>query len=124
MRVPVILALALTTWLASFPAVAETLKLKLTEIAVVPDASSGKPVLNIRLAEDTAAAMGAFTAARIGEQIDVRVGAEVLTSPIVRDAILGGALQISGDFTQAEAEALATLLRSGAASIEVDGKDK
>ncbi len=124
MRAPMMFALAMTAWFASFPAVAETLKLKLTEIAVVADASSGRPVLNIRLAEDTAAAMGAFTAARIGEQIDLRVGTEVLTSPIVRDAILGGALQISGNFTQAEAEALAALLRSGAASIEVDGKDK
>jgi SecD/SecF fusion protein len=37
----------------------------------------------------------------------------VLSAPVIREPILGGAGQISGNFTAAEAQQLAVKLRSG-----------
>jgi preprotein translocase subunit SecD len=60
------------------------------------DEWSGLPVLLIRLDDRLADALATLTAERIGQRLPIRVNGRTLTDPMVRDAIPGGSLQISG----------------------------
>ena len=54
-----------------------------------------------------------ITEQSIGTQIAIVMDGSVYSYPNVKDKISGGSSQISGDFTQAEADDLATVLKSG-----------
>ena len=54
-----------------------------------------------------------LTAKNIGRQIAIVLDGEVLTAPVVQEAITGGRAQISGSRSIEDAERLAILLRSG-----------
>ncbi len=68
---------------------------------------TGQIVLMVRLTEEGSALFGAATRANIGRRIAVVVDGVVLTAPMVREPILGGSLQIEGNFTLESAKALA-----------------
>ena len=50
----------------------------------------------------------------------VRIDGEEIMRPIIREPILKGTVQISGNMTMADAKALAARLTSGDARIEVE----
>jgi len=54
------------------------------------------------------------TTSGIGKRLAIVLDGKIISAPIVRDAIIGGAGQISGGFTFQSATDLALLLRSGA----------
>jgi hypothetical protein len=53
-----------------------------------------------------------FTAASVGKQVAVVLDGKVVSAPTIQEAITGGATQISGNFTQADATDLAARLTS------------
>ena len=57
---------------------------------------------------------GKATSAGIGKQLAIVLDGKIVSAPIIRDAIVSGTGQISGDFTFQSATDLALLLRSGA----------
>ena len=57
---------------------------------------------------------GKATSKGIGKRLAIVLDNQILSAPIIREAIVGGAGQISGDFTFQSATDLALLLRSGA----------
>ncbi len=57
---------------------------------------------------------GLFTTRNVGKSIAIILDDKIISAPIIREPILGGAGQISGDFTFQSATDLALLLRSGA----------
>ena len=72
------------------------------------EAYHGGAVLNFRLTADCAKTFGEFTERNIGKRMAVIINGEMLTSPSIRTAILGGSGYIEGGFkTLAEAEAIA-----------------
>lgn len=61
-----------------------------------------------------------LTARNIGRQIAIVLDGDVLTAPVVQEAITGGRAQISGSRTMEEAERLAILLRSGSLPVKIE----
>lgn len=62
--------------------------------------SGNQWVLNLELTDEDGDTFGDWTADHIGEQAAVVIDGEVLVAPTIQDAIPGGDIQISGDYTQ------------------------
>ncbi|MCL2699080.1 MAG: protein translocase subunit SecD, partial [Defluviitaleaceae bacterium] len=60
------------------------------------------------------------TAENIGRIIYILLDDEILSAPVVNDRITGGNAIITGSFTTAEAEELASLIRSGSLPFRLD----
>mgnify|MGYP001260589752 CR=1 FL=1 len=86
---------------------------------------SGKTVLTGKDLKDEFSDEGGkkfadLTARNIGKPIAIVLDGEVLTNPVVQEAITGGRAQISGSRTMEEAEHLAILLRSGSLPVKIE----
>ena len=77
------------------------------------DQGMREPIINFRFNTAGARKFASFTRSNVGRQIAIIVGGRVVSAPIIREPILGGQGQISGNFTPAEAEQLADRIRSG-----------
>lgn len=106
------------------PAFAETLKLSIHELKSAVDSATGQPILDIRLTNESKQAFADFTAARVGEQVQIRVGSRVLMDPVIREPIAGGRLIISGEFTTSSVKEVAAEIEAADKSLEIDGSDK
>ena len=63
-------------------------------------------VVHLQLGAEDAAEFAGWTAANVGERLAVVVDGAVVTAPVIQDAIIGGAVQITGDFTRDDATAI------------------
>ena len=63
---------------------------------------------------------GNVTARNVGKKIAIVLDGEMLTNPVVQEAITGGHAQITGSRNMEEAEHLAILLRSGSLPIKLE----
>jgi len=78
---------------------------------------NGKPVVGLDFSEEGGKKFALLTSQNIGKQISILLDGEVLTSPVVNEAITGGKAQISGSRSVEEAEHLSILLRSGSLPV-------
>ena len=78
------------------------------------DHHDGQPVINFRFNQAGARKFGAFTKENVGRPFAIVLDDKVLSAPVIREAILGGSGQISGNFTVDSTNRLAVQLRSGA----------
>lgn len=69
--------------------------------------ADGMPAILVTFAPKAAQRVAALTAANIGKPLVIEVDGHVLTAPLVREAITGGAIEISGVGSVGEATALA-----------------
>ena len=76
-------------------------------------------VVSLTLTDDGATKFGVATAANIGKQIAIVYDGEVISAPTVNEAIGNGQAQISGSFTYEEADQLASTIRIGTLSLEL-----
>ncbi|MBP8617390.1 protein translocase subunit SecD [Veillonella sp.] len=83
-------------------------------------AQSKKPEVAITLSDEGAKKFADLTAANIGKQIAITLDGQVLTAPVVQQAITGGQAVITGSNSLEEAKELAILLRSGALPVKVN----
>lgn len=72
------------------------------------------PVVNIQFDSVGARRFADTTAANVGQRFAMVLDGQVLSAPVIREAIPGGSAQISGNFTVATANDLAVLLEGGA----------
>ena len=85
----------------------------------------GSPAVSINLDGSGGTIFGELTAANIGKRMAMVLidqgKSEVVTAPVIRSAITGGRVQISGSMTTAEANDTSLLLRAGslAAPMEI-----
>jgi len=77
-------------------------------------------VVGLEFSEEGGKKFGELTARNIGKQIAIELDGEVLTAPVVQEAITGGRAQISGSRTVEDAEHLAILLRSGSLPVKIE----
>ncbi len=77
-------------------------------------------VVNLEFSDEGAKKFADATLANVGRQIAILLDGEVLTDPVVREPILGGRAEISGQRDLEEAQRLAVLLRSGALPVKVN----
>ena len=81
---------------------------------------NGQCVVNLEFSDEGAQKFADATLENVGRQIAILLDGEVLTNPVVREPILGGRAEISGQRDLEEAQHLAVLLRSGALPVKVN----
>ncbi|MDO5611839.1 MAG: protein translocase subunit SecD [Paracoccus sp. (in: a-proteobacteria)] len=75
---------------------------------------NGAPSVDFRFNPQGARAFGSYTAANVGQPFAIVLDGQVISAPVIRQAITGGSGQISGSMNYDEANRLAVLLRAGA----------
>lgn len=78
-----------------------------------------QPLVALEFSDEGGKKFGALTAENIGRHIGIYLDGELLTNPVVNEAITGGSAVITGQRTLEEAKDLAILLRSGALPVKV-----
>jgi len=78
------------------------------------DSQTGEPVVSFRFNTRGAKKFGAATAANVNRPFAIVLDGKVISAPVIREPILGGSGQISGNFTVQGANDLSLLLRAGA----------
>ncbi len=78
------------------------------------DSRNGEPVVTFRFDAAGAKRFGKVTQENVGLPFAIVLDGKVISAPVIREPILGGTGQISGNFSVQEANDLAVLLRSGA----------
>jgi preprotein translocase subunit SecD len=83
------------------------------------DQQTGQPSVTFRFNPSGARAFGEYTAANVGAPFAIVLDEEVISAPVIRQAITGGSGQITGNFSVEESTELAVLLRAGALPAEM-----
>ena len=73
-----------------------------------------QPVVSLRFDSTGSRKFGDLTSKNVGKRFAIVLDGEVISAPVIREAITGGNGQISGNFTFETASDLAVLLRAGA----------
>ncbi len=81
----------------------------------------GNPVVSISFDSRGTRKFGEMTKNNVGRRMAIVLDGAVYSAPVLREPILGGSAQISGNFSVTEANDLSTVLRAGAlpAPIEI-----
>jgi preprotein translocase subunit SecD len=77
------------------------------------DQYTRQPIVTFRFSAAGAETFAAFTRNNVGRPFAVVIDDRVITAPVIREPILGGTGQISGNFTAASAARVAARIRSG-----------
>ncbi|MDY6861047.1 MAG: protein translocase subunit SecD, partial [Pseudomonadota bacterium] len=80
---------------------------------------NGLPVVTFRFNPAGARKFGDYTVENVGSPFAIVLDNEVVSAPVIREAIRSGSGQISGNFTVEESTQLAVLLRAGALPAEL-----
>lgn len=75
---------------------------------------NGQPAVDFRFNPAGAKRFGAFTAANVGQPFAIVLDNQVISAPVIREAIPTGSGQISGSMDVGQSTQLAVLLRAGA----------
>jgi preprotein translocase subunit SecD len=78
------------------------------------DSNTNEPVVNFRFNQRGAKIFGKVSTENVGKPFAMVLDGKVISAPVIREPILGGTGQISGNFSVKDANNLAILLRSGA----------
>ena len=78
-----------------------------------------KYIVELTLTDDGAKKFAEATQANLGKQIAIVYDGDVISAPTVQSAITDGRCQITGDFTYEEADQLASTIRIGSLSLEL-----
>ena len=81
---------------------------------------TGQNVVNLEFSDEGAQKFADLTMKNVGRTIAILLDGEVLTAPNVREPILGGRAEITGQKTLEEEQNLAVVLRSGALPVKVE----
>ncbi len=80
---------------------------------------NGQPSVNFRFNPTGARKFGQYTSDNVGSPFAIVLDEEVISAPVIREAITGGSGQITGNFSVEESTKLAILLRAGALPAEM-----
>ena len=84
------------------------------------DMGNTEYTVELDLTEEGTEKFAEATQANVGNQIAIVYDGETISSPVVNEAITGGQAYITGDFTYEEAENLASTIRIGGLSLELE----
>ena len=79
-----------------------------------------RPVVSLKFNKEGARLFDEATAANVGKQISIVLDGIVVSAPVVQERISGGEAQISGRFSESEAQRLSIMLRAGALPVKVE----
>jgi preprotein translocase subunit SecD len=80
-------------------------------------------VVSLDFKGDGGAKWGKFTTANTQQQVAVVLDSQVVSAPNINEPILGGNTQISGTFTQKEADQLANVLKYGSLPLSFEASE-
>ncbi|GLK63337.1 protein translocase subunit SecD [Paracoccus kondratievae] len=80
---------------------------------------NGQPSVDFRFGPSGAKRFGAYTSANIGQPFAIVLDDQVISAPVIRQAITTGSGQISGSMNVEDSTRLAVLLRAGALPAEM-----
>jgi preprotein translocase subunit SecD len=83
-------------------------------------AQNNQAVVSMEFTSEGGKKFADITARNVGKQISIALDGEILTSPVVQEAITGGHAQITGSRNMEDAEHLAILLRSGSLPVKLE----
>ncbi|MCH4157735.1 MAG: protein translocase subunit SecD [Acidaminococcaceae bacterium] len=83
-------------------------------------AQNNQAVVSMEFTTEGGKKFADITARNVGKQISIALDGEILTSPVVQEAITGGHAQITGSRNMEDAEHLAILLRSGSLPVKLE----
>lgn len=92
---------------------------EIDSVSVAQDQITGAYYLNFVLKANGAQIFGDHTTANVGKFLAIVLDKQVISAPVIQDAILGGTGSISGDFTYDEINAFAIQLRYGSLPVPV-----
>src|SRR6266567_2223993 len=78
------------------------------------DQRSGEPIVSFRFNTSGSRKFAQASSENVGQRFAIVLDNEVISAPVIREAITGGSGQISGSFTVQSANELSILLRAGA----------
>lgn len=78
------------------------------------DQRTNQPIVSFRFDSSGAKRFGKVSQANVGRPFAIVLDNKVISAPVIREAILGGSGQISGNFSVKETNDLSILLRAGA----------
>lgn len=90
---------------------------ELSSVTVTPDTLGTSYIISFVLKSDGAKVFAEHTAANIGKFLTIVLDKQVISSPVINDAIIGGEGSISGGFTAESANAFAVQLRYGSLPV-------
>jgi preprotein translocase subunit SecD len=80
---------------------------------------ANEPLVTVKFNEEGAKLFADITRANVGRQLGIFLDGELLSSPVINEAITGGTAVISGDFTVEEARILSKNLSFGALPVPI-----
>jgi len=100
-------------------ALAEPLQVTVVSASAGTDAHNGRPILNVRLADESRKAFATYSEAHVGFPVEMRIDGKSVAKPVMREPITGGVFQISMDSME-RARQLADQLSHGSVRLEVE----
>ncbi|MEZ5872123.1 MAG: protein translocase subunit SecD [Nitratireductor sp.] len=92
----------------------------LTDAQAGFDQRTNEPIITFRFDTKGATRFCQVSSANVGRPFAIVLDKNVISAPVIRDAICGGSGQISGNFTVESANQLAVQLRAGALPAKLD----
>ena len=93
---------------------------QLKSSAVEFEQTSGEPIVTLNFDGEGGDLFAEMTSRLVGQQIAIFLDGEVISAPVVQQAIYGGTAQVSGNFTVDEAKLLSQRLNAGALPVPID----
>jgi protein-export membrane protein SecD len=90
---------------------------RLTDAGTSFDSRTGQPVVTTRFDSVGAREFGNMTKDNVGHRFAIVLDKQIITAPVIQEAILGGSGEITGNFTTKSANDLAIMLRAGALPV-------
>lgn len=90
---------------------------ELNTVGVTQNQLGTEYLINFELKSDGAKIFGEHTSANVGNYLTILLDKQVISAPVINDAITGGTGSISGNFTYESANAFAIQLRYGSLPI-------
>lgn len=84
------------------------------------DTNSNEPAVFVQLNELASKKFAKLSAKNVGRTVAIIYDGKVIAAPIINEPILGGTVQIAGNFTVQSANELALILRSGQLDMKFD----
>jgi preprotein translocase subunit SecD len=123
LRFALLSALLGATLLSIVAVSAQPLVLQLESATVGYDQRTAEPIIALRMTLESGSAFAELTQKSVGRPMELRVDGRTLSKPVIREPVLGGSVQISGNFAPQEAKDLAARLSAGDAKVEVEVVD-
>lgn len=102
-------------------AVAKPLALQVAT-AHVASGAGDQPMVDVRVTPESATLLRAVSRQQLGKTIEVRLGGQLVMSPMLTHEIVDGRFRITGAFSKSEAQLMIKRLNEAGAVVEVEAR--